>query len=250
MRRPHEVLVFDLDETVLRVNSFPRWVLFLITGRMPGLGVRRRIALSLRAQALLFRRKLGGIDHAALLRRLHVAWRSATSGDGEAMASRFRSALLRQVRPNLQPLLAMVAAERMDAVLATAAASDYAAPLGRQLGFRHVLATFGDDDPAQRVNAGACKRDRVLALLQARGWGGRKLILFTDHLDDLPLMQASAAICWFGAPEALPSVSASASHARFVACCDLGADAMAATLQALCTPEVAQPEAWREMTAP
>lgn len=226
MPSDHAVLIFDLDETILCINSFPRWVLFLIIGRIPGLGLPQRIALSWRAQASLLQRKLGRLDHPALLRRLHVAWRSATAGDGEAMAGRFQSVLLRQVRPNLRPLLAALTAARSDAVLATAAASDYAAGLGWQLGFRHVLTTFGDDDTEQSMNAGARKRDRVLGLLDNLGWAGRPLRLFTDHLDDLPLMQMSEMVCWFGMPEALAAARTRAGHVRFVACRNLDAEAL------------------------
>ena len=126
---PPPVLVFDLDETILAVNSFPLWVRFLAAAPVPGLGWRRRAALSLRVQSLAIRRKLGLIDHDALLWHLQQAWLGATGTDGETMAREFQASLLQQVRPCLQPLLAIVAAGQMDAVLATAATSDYAAGL-------------------------------------------------------------------------------------------------------------------------
>jgi hypothetical protein len=68
------VLVFDLDETILRVNSFPLWVQFVIAGRLPGLGWRRRALLSLHAQRLVLWRKLGRLSHDALRWRLLLAW--------------------------------------------------------------------------------------------------------------------------------------------------------------------------------
>ena len=39
-RRP--VLICDLDGTILRVNSFPLWILYLIAGRLPELGFGAR----------------------------------------------------------------------------------------------------------------------------------------------------------------------------------------------------------------
>ena len=57
------------------------------------------------------------------------------------VAERVPTLLRRRVRPAFEPLLQQIAAGEIDAVLATAAAGEYALPLGRQLGFRHVLAT-------------------------------------------------------------------------------------------------------------
>ena len=136
------------------------------------------------------------------------------------MASRFRAIMMQYVRPNLRSLLTMVAARQADAILATAALSDYADELGRELGFRHILTTPADDDPTKFVNSGARKRDRVLEFLKQRGWAGRPLILFTDHLDDLPLIRESSAVCWFGSREDLATAEASAADTCFVFCRD------------------------------
>ncbi len=246
------VLVFDLDETVLSINSFPRWAMFLVAGRLPGLGLRRRLALSVHAQLWLLRRKLGRIDHEMLLQHLQKAWRTAAIGRGDMIARRFQANLLRRVRPNLQELLASVAAGDVDAVLATAALGDYATALGQELGFRHVLVTPDADTPGAFVNSGARKRDRVLAFLQERGWADRPLILFTDHLDDLPLIRKSAAVCWFGSREDLATADASAADVCFVFCRNQSADRMRAILRTLgAYAALARPDAagFREITA-
>src|SRR5579883_3380438 len=119
------VVVFDLDGTILNVNSFPHWVLFLIAGRIRGLGWRRRAALSLRCQLLLLRRKLLRRSHDELLHRLQQAW-AYVSKDTPVTLTRFEDTLLRRVRPNLAAVLDLVRMERIDAVLATAASADYA----------------------------------------------------------------------------------------------------------------------------
>jgi phosphoserine phosphatase len=220
---PTPVLIFDLDETILAVNSFPLWVRFLLAGPVPGLGWRRRTALSLRVQSLALRRKFGLLDHDALLRHLQRDWRRATGTDGETMASGFQAALLQHVRPSLKPLLATVAAGQLDAVLATAAASDYAAGLARRLGFRHALATSPENGAITPRNSGTRKRDGVKALLRQFGWHTRPLVLFTDHIDDLPLMRDSDVVCWFGSAAALSIAEAAAGRPRFVACRELNA---------------------------
>jgi phosphoserine phosphatase len=211
------VVIFDLDGTLLGVNSFPLWVLFLIGGRLPGLGVRQRLQLSLRCQSRLLRRTLRGISHDELLRELQEQWRAASGSSGAALMASFEAQLLRHVRPNLASALACVAAEHIDGILATAAASDYALGLGRRLGFRHVLATAANRPPGEPGNSGTRKRDRVFALLAEHDWQARPLILLTDHRDDLPLMRECRMVYWFGAPASLPHMATAATNARFIA---------------------------------
>lgn len=217
------VLVFDLDGTVLRVNSFPHWVLFLIFGPIRGIGTARRMRLALRAAWLLLLRKLGRIDHTALLRELQRAWREIPTSVTGALVAPLQTMLLRRIRSNLRPLLQMVASERLDAVLATAAAGEYAEGLGRRLGFRHVLATLPAGELTAPINSGTHKRDRVLAFLESAGWRDRPLILLTDHIDDLPLMQRSTLVCWFGPAERAQEAYAAADCTGFVLCRELSA---------------------------
>jgi hypothetical protein len=91
-------VVFDLDGTILRVNSFPRWVLFLIVGRVSGLGPHRRALLSLRTVSLLLRRKAAGASHEEFLCRLQGLWRSACVRR-DASSERFETKLLRWCGP-------------------------------------------------------------------------------------------------------------------------------------------------------
>ena len=55
---------------------------------------------------------------------------------------------------------------------------------------------------------------------QRRGWAQRPRIFFNDHLDDLPLMQVSQAVCWFGGRRTLadargqPHRTCASCHAR------------------------------------
>jgi phosphoserine phosphatase len=235
------VLVFDLDGTILRINSFPRWVLFLLAGRSPGLGPGRRAVISASALLPLFQRKLGRMDHDAMLRQMQRVWKTAAgwqvSGhgvgrlNGEANEpplplSGFTASLRRHVRDNLRSLLGMVAAEQLDAVLATAAAGDYALEFGRQLGFRHVLATGSDRAPDERTNSGQRKRDRVFEFFDAAGWRGRPMVLFTDHIDDLPLMRESKLVCWFGPEKLMEAARAATGEVHFVFCQEVTGDVM------------------------
>ena len=218
MSRADPLLVFDLDGTILEINSFPRWALSMVACDVAGLSALRRVRLSLAAQRLLLTRKLGRADHGALLAGMQTAWRRGCGEEAEEAAKRFSQRLLQRVRPGLRPVLDRVARGETDAILATAAAEDYALPLGYALGFRHILATPGHRDEGEACNMGARKRDRVLDYAAARGWAGRRIVFFTDHIDDLPLIQASGAVCWFGTGAGLREVRARAAGVPVMPC--------------------------------
>jgi len=221
------VVIFDLDGTLLAVNSFPRWIRFLLAGRMPGLSPGRRIALSLGTARLLARRKPGRLDHEGFKARVQALWRA--SGADEAALAPFVASLRGQIRPAFAPLLARVATGEIAAVLATAAPADYAEPLGAALGFRHILATPSPAPAGLAGNTGAVKRDRVLALLAHLGWERRARVFFTDHEEDLPLILDCAVIGWFGPAVQLTQLIAPASALH--PCLDASPAQLAALLE-------------------
>jgi phosphoserine phosphatase len=223
------VLICDLDGTILSVNSFPRWILHLIAGRLPRLALRGRVVLSLRAQRLLLARKFGRIDHRQLMRGAQCAWHEAAGLDGATASDWIRALSRRKVRPMLRTVLRQIAAGQTDAVLATAAAGEYAIELGRELGFRHVLATrvrLGADD---ELNRGGEKLKRVLEFLAEQNWMERPLVLLTDHIDDLPLIDHCAAVAWFGSAAEMPRVNGT----KLIACHGLDENAMSRALSEL-----------------
>lgn len=194
----HSVVVFDLDGTVLSVNSFPLWAMHLLRGRFAHLGLVRRLGVSLRAGSVLAARKARLIGHETFKWRLQQLWQQAIAGDGGVTERSFVQQLVAYVRPELADVLKAVGEDRVDAVLATAAAGDYALALGKTLGFRHVLATPPNRSASTPSTVGVHKRDAVLAFLAERGWLGRPITLFTDHEDDRPLIRISHTVYWFG----------------------------------------------------
>ncbi len=198
----------------------------LLSGSGQG-GLQARLMLSWQVQSLLLRRKLGRMDHDAFLRALQQLWNASRAADGPH-AQRLQLRLRRLVRRNLAPVLRSVADGSVDAVLATAAAEDYALPLARHLGFRYVIATSRSAD--EPCNRGAHKYERVLAFLDTMGWADRPRIFFNDHMDDLPLMQGSQAVCWFGSRRKLAAARSAAPDARFLPASSLTATEMQQTL--------------------
>jgi phosphoserine phosphatase len=243
MPQVEPVLIFDLDGTILRSNSFPVWATAMLGLRNHGLTLPRRAAMSLAVQRLLLARKLHRLDHDDLLRALQALWRATTAQPGTAIAEHLQTRLLRLVRPNLAPILRLVAEDAMDGILATAAAGEYAIPLGRGLGFSSILATRVERPPDEPYNSGEHKRDRVMALLRERGWSERPRIFFNDDLADLPLMRESQAVCWFGNDRNLRRAKAAAPGVRFLPCCAMRPSEMSATIahlgQSLATAQLA-----------
>jgi phosphoserine phosphatase len=227
------VLICDLDGTILRSNSFPLWILWLMAGPLPEISLRARVMLSLRVQKLLWRRRLGRIGHALLMREVQHAWHAASHGASDGAADRVPALLRRRVRPAFEPVLQQIAAGEIDAVLATAAADEYARPLGLQLGFRDVLATPSQLPPDGALNHGAEKLRRVQEFLRCRQWAERPRVLLTDHIDDLPLLQHCHAVGWFGSAGMLASVRAETKGVTFVDCRRLGATALGRAIATL-----------------
>lgn len=230
MQRADPVLVFDLDGTVLRLNSFPIWVLFTGLGGIRSLSLKQQFKLTRRVCSLLVLRKLGRIRHDALLRHMQALWHFATGSDEGAAAQRLGSLLLRNVRRNMAPAMQLVTDGAMDGVLSTAAAEEYALEVGQRLGFTNILATRGGRGPNEPSNIGEHKRDGLRDWLEQRGWTGRPLIFFNDHMADLPLMLESTIVCWFGSRRALVQAKNAAPHVRFVACRGLKEREMRATM--------------------
>ena len=215
--RADPVLVFDLDGTVLRMNSFPVWVLFLAS---------RGLALGAQVMRLVIARKRGRIDHEELLRQMQALWAQHAKRRDER---RLQSLLMWQVRRNMRSILNGCANGKWDAVLATAAAADYAEGLGHRLGLRHVLATPCGRRPDEPSNSGEHKRHRLWEWLHERGWQGRPLIFFNDDMADLPLMREARIVFWFGSRRSMEEARRQTT-ARLVECRGMGEKQMCTTL--------------------
>lgn len=219
------VYVFDLDETVLTINSFPRWVTFLATGRARSLSLPRRLMMAGATAAALAERKLFKAPHARFKGKLQGIWKWGAGQAGAEALDGFTQAMLAHRRDNLQDLVSQAANGRIDAILATAAVEEYAAPLAQRLGFAQWIAT-----PAGAAtggeNVGARKRETVLERMQMLGWQERPIYLLTDHRDDIPLVGVSERVAWFGSNEEMARI-ASDHPSRFLAARTAPASAIA-----------------------
>ncbi len=195
------VMILDLDGTILSINSFRVWSLFMVRGRFPHLTARHRARVAAAAIGVLIRRKMGLTSHTELKCQMQTLWKTAISGDDGACEGRLIAELQQYVRPELVTTLAGIAQGKIDGVLATAAAGDYAYALGKALGFQHVLATSPTRRPTDPDNVGESKLNAVVDFLRTQAWQDRPRVLFTDHRDDLPLIKACPTVYWFGKAE-------------------------------------------------
>ena len=214
------VYVFDLDGTVLTINSFPAWVRYLLAGGRHGASRTARARTALATLAALAERKLARRPHRLLKLRLQRIWKRRA--DREEAAAEFTERLMAHLREELRPLLSRVARGEIDAVLATAAAEEYAEGVAACLGFSRYTATpRGAADVAE--NVGAAKRDSVAALLERIGWAGRPLIVLTDHLEDSPLIERASRLVWCGSQADAGHLRSSGHGGRMVALSELEA---------------------------
>lgn len=187
------LLIIDLDGTLLSVNSYRYFARYLLFGAFDALERRERAALSWETAKILAARQCLHRNHADTKQALRQLW--AQHAD-DAVLERLLHRLQKKVRPGMRDILTAVAQGKADAILATAALADYARPLAMRLGFSYIVA--GSQE----------KYGPVQTLITAESWVARKKIVFTDHLDDLPLMRMADTVYWFGTSRDLKKLRA------------------------------------------
>ena len=188
--------IFDLDRTITRVGTFTP---FLLSTRPKG---PRRAALTASFLPHMALYKAGSIDRKALKNRMMaIALRDLNPVDIADHAERF---VVRVMTSGLYAdALTAIARHRANGdtlILATASIDIYARLFSKRLGFDDYIATAtgvaAADAPPQILGEncyGYAKHDQVMARLDQRYGGGRdmlRLSFYSDHISDLPLLQA------------------------------------------------------------
>ncbi len=213
------VLIFDLDGTILSINSFPQWVLFMIKGDFGDLGLLSRIILSLRTAFILALRKGGMMDHRKAKQHFQKLWHKACAKDAsQSGAENFQKQLMKKTRPNIEGCLELARHKENHAILATAAAGEYAKPLGEKLGFDNIITTPSYSDGFGKENVREEKRDRVMTFIENKGWNDKIRIFFTDHEEDLPLAKNAHITLWFGPDDKAKTAKTDAPEATIIPC--------------------------------
>lgn len=151
--------------------------------RLPGVLLRRRApGAAVAALWWMGLRMARVVSHTGMKWRLtRLARRHFDDSDWEEMAER----MLCRLNPVVEEYVNAPARAGCARYLATAAMEEYAAPLGRLLGYDGVISTiFAEDRNDYLEMRGAAKRDAINAMLDENRL--RLESFLTDHTDDLP----------------------------------------------------------------
>jgi phosphoserine phosphatase len=217
MKHDKPVLIIDLDETLLEVNSFRLWVDYFLFGKFSGISFSKHYMVAVNAAKIMAERKILGKSHYQTKNALQKLWKQ--TGDNSALLE-LVARLEKRIRPNMLGLVERIEQKKVDAVMATSAAGVYAVEFGTNIGFSHVLATEIDGEE----NRSEEKARRVQEFLEKQGWGERKKIFFTDHLEDLPFILACNKLMWFGKEEEIEIIRQSAPELEVIDCINLDSE--------------------------
>lgn len=175
------VVVVDLDGTLVDVNTFREYILF-VTKQLLKQGKLLAAAKVITAVAL---RKTRFISHSEMKKRILVATRKIMTNDNLDLLVR---GLLGRLNVDVFNKLERYRADGYRVLLATAAPEIYARSLAEALRFDGCVATsdVAPENEAWNENVGEVKlasvRDYVSSV------EGHISVVMTDHYDDLPLM--------------------------------------------------------------
>lgn len=178
---PRPAIIVDLDGTMLACNSWPVFARAVLRQLMS----TRRRATALALAALLTARKLRLISHSAVKYRFARCSQSFPDSFHDRLVGQLEG----EVNTRVRHLVDSYVKQGYVPVLATAAAGEYAVPLGRRLGFAHITSTprAGGGSREYQECVGERKADMVSRLMQEAGLTPAAVV--TDHWHDLPLLR-------------------------------------------------------------
>jgi len=191
----HDVLaLFDLDHTLLTLDSDEAWVEFLIEE-----GVLDKAAFERANHELVTRYRAG---EATSVEFTHFYLSTLVGRDTSTLDAWHATYLERKIRPAISPFArALLAKHRADGhllVMTTATGRFIVAPIARELGFEHFIATEPEmhegrytGKVAGTPNMREGKVTRLEAWLAERGLAlerFRQSWFYSDSVNDLPLL--------------------------------------------------------------
>ena len=175
-----QVVVVDLDGTLVTVNTFREYLLFSAKTLVRSL----HLPAVAKIMSAMLARKLRWISHSAMKRRVLVATQSLISDDD---VDSFVRLLLSKVNVRVLDMLERYRKDGCNILLATAAPQLYACDLAASLHFDGCVATPEVTGPEWCENVGEAKLVSVRNYIT--GIGGELAAVITDHYDDIPLLR-------------------------------------------------------------
>ena len=175
------LLIIDLDGTFVSVNTFHKWMKFLFLEELK----KFHLVSVIKILTIIFLRLTKKITHAEMkFRILKLSEKNISKEQINTFVDTLDAYANQSILAKLQDLSART-------VLATAAPLLYAEAIKEKYNFDDVIATEYTYVEEWRENIKEEKRNSYLKLLQNKAIDPKKVILYTDHHDDLPLMKIS-----------------------------------------------------------
>ncbi|MEP5764898.1 MAG: haloacid dehalogenase-like hydrolase [Halieaceae bacterium] len=192
MENTRKVALVDLDGTYITCNSFHMWIRFMLTSGTKSLPIHRALLLRLRLYLLFILRKTRALNHSHFKRAVQMTWHKYfTASQTKILLSEFIPSLQTKIAPYVHAELVSLKEESTIVILTTAAPEEYASKFAESSNlFLACIATSPATSPSWHDNVSLTKRIRTLDFLGANDLAECYLILFTDHIDDLYLIEA------------------------------------------------------------
>lgn len=174
-----KIIVIDLDGTFISVNTFHKWMIFIAKQAFKKLAFLSLINIFYTITLRVFKR----INHAQMKYSILKISEKLIS---EIEIGNFVKSLNRYVH---QDILNTLKDKETITILATAAPKIYAKKFSEIYGFNYEISTPASHKSNWKENLKEEKKKNLLVLLQKENLGLEVAVLYTDHHDDLPLME-------------------------------------------------------------
>ena len=175
------MLIIDLDGTFVSVNTFHRWIQFLLIEELK----KFHFFSLLHILKIAFLRLIKQISHTQMKFRI---LKISEQHINKKQINQFVASLESYVHPDI---LHQLQDPSNKTLLATAAPLLYAKAMQKKYHFDNVIATAYTHKDDWKENIKEEKKNTYLKMLDTHDMHPKEVILYTDHHDDIPLMQLS-----------------------------------------------------------
>ncbi len=176
MQKRTDLVVFDLDGTIIRCNSFHLWIGFCIFSHCSALNLKKKLKIIFNCLLRILKR----IDHAQFKKEVMLI--KPISSD--RMARYFlKNLIIPKISFVCYKEMLLWKKKGVTIVIATAAAETYVEAIAKYFGIKHWVSSYLLNDKLFN-----CIGKNKIHSLRRKFNNFRILALYTDHIDDLPLM--------------------------------------------------------------
>ena len=192
MNQSDKVNLVDLDGTLIKGNSFHIWCYSIFFDSAPALNFNKNYKLRIRLIFILVLRLLKRIDHVQLKRYIQGLWFHLPTIIKHQSNAKMVERLNHVMDKQLLRILQAASDKNELIILTTAAPQEYVVPFIDELKiFDYVIATPAHQHKNWYHNIAMTKREKTMELIIKLELPTNNITLYTDHIDDEPLMEIS-----------------------------------------------------------